>query len=226
MSSDTDLFKALTETVKGTIPKFSHRWKPKVWIYRVIGPVVGIFNKRFLTDYITTLYPHVDWPQEHPENEDHTWKVFSHEFVHLYDFKRMPLRYVIAYGFPQIFAPLALFAFLAFWKWWFLFFLLFLACAAPWPAPGRTWAELRGYTMSMAVNLWRYGDAQGETIDWITPQFTGWAYYRMCPNEKSIRDRLNAAVQSIRDGSIMTSPENEPFRVVYRMLRDRGETVT
>jgi len=225
MSSDTELFQVLTGIVKTTLPKFSHRWKAKVWIYKVIGPVVGLFNKRFLTDYITTLYPHVDWPQEHPENDDWTWKVFGHEFVHLSDTKRLSLRYVLAYGFPQIFTPLALLAFLAFWKIWFLVCLSFLLCVAPWPAPGRTWAELRGYTMSMAVNLWRYGDVQETTIDWIVPQFTGWAYYRMCPNEKKIRDQLTKAVQSVRDGSILTPPENEPFRVVYQMLKDRGETV-
>lgn len=219
MMTDPEVFEALSKLVAADIPKFSNRWKLTIWWNLLVAVVLWPFNRRYLTGYITTNYPHVDWPQQSPGAATADWKVLAHEYVHLYDRKRLGVWFSVAYLFPQVLAPLALLSFLAFVSPWFLLNLLWLVALAPWPAPWREWAELRGYTMSMAVDYWRYGSVQDGTIEWAEPQFTGWAYYKMSwRTPEHMRAILRDQVERIVTYRVVEGPENEPFRRVRDLL--------
>lgn len=67
---------------------------------------------------------------------------------------------------------------------WMLAPLVFLA---PIPAPGRAWAELRGYRMSVFMELVMFGKTRIETK---VRKFTGPSYYWMWPFPKPVRKKL------------------------------------
>ena len=155
------------------IPNFEIRSKKDSWFMRTVGKLM-FFNKRFMTGYITTWYPHVYVPSlPWKRNNIAAIPVLAHEWVHLHDRKRMGLLFNLLYASPQCFAPLALFGF---WNpWFFLFFLCFL----PIPSPGRAWAEFRGYRMTIATYYWMSG--YKIDIKWVVEQFVGPSYYFMWP---------------------------------------------
>jgi hypothetical protein len=226
MTTDQEKFQILSALIKSKVPSFENKTKDQSFLLsKVAGPVVKIFNKNFLDDYITTLGTTVYWPNQEAMDADWAWKVLAHEYVHICDYKRSPVSFVLKYGFPQIFAPLAIIAIAAFWSLWFLLGLVFLLCLIPWPAPGRTWAEMRGYTMSMAVEDWTGWIPDDMFFDWISGQFTSMAYYRMSPDNEAIHTQLRVNLAAIKDGSILIPEENAPFRDVYQMLKDNGDLV-
>ncbi|MCH8826486.1 MAG: hypothetical protein IIB16_05970 [Chloroflexi bacterium] len=110
----------------------------------------------------------------------------------------------------------------AFWNLWFLCALGFLVFAIPWGSPWRTDWELRGYTMSMAVNYWRYGSVLDNQIERIAGNFYGFDYYRMCPNKVKITRRLRNAVEDIESGVVLRGDHAAPFRLVYGLLQEQG----
>lgn len=226
MATDAVIFERLTQMVAAELPEFRNRWKPQVWWNLLVAAVIWPFNARYLTSYITTNYPYVDWPDAAYASQEGNWKVLAHEYVHLYDRQRLGVWFSAAYLFPQMLAPLALLSFLGFVNLWFLLNLVWLCALVPWPAPGREWAELRGYTMSMAVNYWRYGSIAPGTLEWIEPQFTGWSYYKMSWRASAkMQARLQTQVALIVSGKILEGPENEPFRKVKALL-DQMEEVS
>jgi len=201
------------------VPDFAVRYKDKSWSQRLLGLLSYPFNRKYMTDYITTLYPYVYFPGRPAQSED--WKVLAHEYVHLYDMKRHPLLFRLGYAFPQMLGIFSLGALFAFLTPWALLCLTFLLALAPWPSPGRTDAEMRGYAMSMAVNYWRYGYVSPVTLDWVTQQFIGWPYYRMAWGETLIRMRLDRIVSTLVSGTILTGDDGKPFRDVYAMLQEK-----
>ena len=106
----------------------------------------------------------------------------------------MGLVFNFLYASPQCFAPFAL---LAFWNLWFL---LFLLCALPIPSPGRAWAEIRGYRMTMAVYYWLSG--QKVDIKWMVEQFVGPSYYFMWPFRKWLMKRFNKEFEKIKNNEL------------------------
>jgi len=97
-------------------------------------------------------------------------------------------------------------------------------CASPllnWigAAAGRAIGEIRGYTVSMACNYWRYGSVQQSTIDWIVKQFVGGSYYFMLPWKSIITKVLNRQIKKIEDGRILKNPWAAE---VHSIMRDTG----
>lgn len=209
-----EMFDAVLVEGRKLVPTFDVKFKNESRLMRLIGKIL-FFNSEFMNGYITTIGATVYFPNRKylEDNYDAMWLVLAHELVHAWDNKRSSF-FKVGYLFPQILAGLSLLAVLAVWKVWFLWSLLFLLGLAPLPAPFRMRAELRGYTMSMAVAQWS-GNSAEASYEWIVPQFTGGAYYWMWPFEKNIRNRLIRAAASIQDGTILKPEENEPFR---RML--------
>ena len=183
-------YKKLVEFIKREIPSFEVVDKKQSRLMKLLS-VVLFFNKSFLEGYVTTIYPRVyvpseRWSQHKPVSRIAT---LAHEYVHLYDRKRLGWLFNVLYLSPQIFALLA---FGAFWNLWWLSALLFLL---PLPSPGRTWLELRGYRMTAAVHWWLTG--QRVNTVWIEQQFTGSAYYWMCPFKKLMERRILKAAEDI-----------------------------
>lgn len=113
-------------------------------------------------------------------------------------------------------ATVALSFFLLVW-WKALILLGGIACIAPWPAPWRVKWELRGYTMSIAVIVWRLG--RRPNMDFFTQQFTGPAYLFMSWRRASIEQALNEAVLSAEGTGLQG---RSPYRIVHQFLANRG----
>jgi hypothetical protein len=86
---------------------------------------------------------------------------------------------------------------------------------APLPAPGRKWAELRGYGMSIFLELKLLGRT---SIDRKVRQFTGPAYYFMWPFAAYIRRRLEKYEADARAGRL-----KDPVFVHVQEFFDRLE---
>ena len=106
-----------------------------------------------------------------------------------------------------------------FWSWlvspWMLLFLLPLVALAPWPSKGRTKWERRGYQMSAAAEIWVYGRIVGRTPSAMSKHFTGWNYYRMCPDEPHVITFLRHDIEDIESGKVLDDPW---FKKAYEAL--------
>lgn len=178
----------LEQEIKKQIPGYHLYIKERSGLMKFLGSLL-FFNKRFMTDFTTTVYPNVYMPRSQWENARVKFEILTHEFVHLLNAKKKGVfLWGFAYLLPQILAPLALLSLLAipFSNWWLLN-LSWLVLAGPLPAYFRMKEELEGYTMSMLVTMHLY-DQDG--IDFIGPQFYASGYYFMWPFKKSIIKRL------------------------------------
>lgn len=219
--TDKDIYDALVALVKREIPGFEPAYKNESRLQKAVGLLVTSFCPTYMTDFISTIYPKVYYPDRAFETSTpgDAWKVLAHEYVHLWDQKQRRVGFPLAYSFPQVFVLLSLIAVLAFWWKPALGFIVFLAALAPWPAPGRTHAEMRGYAMSMAVDYWRYGSVQKGTKEWISSMFTGWNYYRMNPNKDDVLRQLDSWEAGLMNGLVIRSVNGKPFADVYEMLK-------
>ena len=203
----------LIDQIKTDVPDFAIKRKSESLLMRLLSFVL-FFNKGFMTKYISTIYPVVyvpDWWGFQKSREKTELEILTHEYVHLYDRKRMGILFNLLYLSPQIFS---LFAIGALWN---LSFLWFLLCLLPWPSPGRTWLEFRGYRKSFATIYWmriaenpeikekHYTFLENCDITLVIKQFTGSAYYFMFPFKGYLEKRFRQALLDIRDDKL--SPE-------------------
>lgn len=186
-------YERLVEYVQSQISGFQVISKKESRLMKLLS-VILFFNKRFMTGYITTLYPRVYVPSLPwiPEKPIGRISILAHEYVHMSDRKRLGWLFNVLYLSPQIFASLSL---LAVFNLWWLLALLFLL---PIPSPGRAWLEFRGYRMSMAVNWWL--THQEVNTVWVEQQFTGSGYYWMFPFKKFLEPRISSAIENIKSG--------------------------
>ena len=135
---------------------------------------------------VTTLGTTVWWPHEPDLTNVNDLATLYHEFVHVCDYRRHPVKFVLAYAFPQNLAVLALLAVGGIWWAPMLWNLVWLAALLPWPAPGRAWAERRGYTASLAAYVALVG-AQNISVQALIRIFTGGLYYRMVWRQSTVK---------------------------------------
>lgn len=126
-------------------------FKNKSTFMKILSVIVYPFNRRFMTEFATTIgntvyFPSLDYVLN---NSDAATCVLAHETVHIYDTKHLfwagSIGYNLGYLFPQILSVLALLAILG--NWWLLS-LAFLVFLFPMPSPFRMKIECRGYNMS------------------------------------------------------------------------------
>ena len=206
MTAKPSEFDKGVQFVRAHFPDFEVRYKNESWSSKVLAVLVWIFNRRYLTDFTTTRYPRVYFPSRQyiADAPRRAFKILMHEFVHLWDRRTRGLRHLLGYGFPQIMAVAfllimagalvagALLDAFGPYRWVVAGPMLAVAlvCLAPLPAPFRTRAEMRGYSMSMALNFWRYGSIVSGTRKWIADYFVGWEYYRMSRDRQDVMARL------------------------------------
>jgi len=214
--------------IREHIPGFEIRYKDESWSSKVLGILVWVFNREYMTRYTTTRYPRVYFPSREFVNSDHrrAWKILAHEFVHLWDTKQQGIWHNIAYGLPQLLCIPFLIWFIASWfvpvNWlkWSMVGLSaggFIAFACPLPAYFRMRSEIRGYTMNLCVNQWRYCDdgmPSNATLKWITQAFTGSGYYFMWRDKDDVIRRLQALYTEI----IELEKMDLPYRVTKEFL--------
>jgi hypothetical protein len=104
-------------------------------------------------------------------------------------------------------------------KWWAILFFVGLAILAPWPSPGRVWAEHRGYAMNLAINQWMSGTVVLLQKELTVRYFTGPNYYFMSwrrpPHDAWVADILTRA----KNGGLAKEPG---YSVVYEFLKAKG----
>ena len=171
----------LTKYFQEQIPGFEILSKKESPLIKFVSKLL-FFNKRFLTGYVTTLYPKVYVPELPWREKDHVaaMATLAHEYVHLKDRKRMWLFFNFLYLFPQNLAPFALLGVFDNNPWWFLCLLFLL----PIPSPTRAWLEFRGYRMTLAVWAHFLEDKldTGVFVNSIVDRnFAGPSYYWMFP---------------------------------------------
>ena len=166
------------------------------------------FNKRFMTGFVTTWYPHIYVPKLPWRENNHTsaMATLAHEWVHLNDRKRLGWIFNFLYMMPQCFF---IFGLLGIWNPWFLLFFLFLL---PIPSPGRAWAEFRGYKMTIAVYYWLSG--QKIDLKWITDQFMNSNYYFMWPFRGYLMKKFQKEFEKIKNNDL-----DRDLAVIYAVLK-------
>ncbi len=187
----------LTDFIQTTIPGSEIRSKEDSKRMKFLSKLL-FFNKRFMTGYVTTLYPHIYVPKLPWLENRHTsaMATLAHEWVHLHDRKRLGWIFNFLYMMPQCFF---IFGLLGFLNPWFLLFFLFLL---PIPSPGRAWAEFRGYRMTMAVYYWLSG--QKIDIKWIVDQFVSSNYYFMWPFRSYLMKKFQKEFKKIENNDLST----------------------
>ncbi len=174
------------------------RFKDESYLMRILGLIL-FFNRSFMTGYITTIGRTVYFPtRAMVEGDMPEWPTLAHEGVHVADYVRAPVRFVLGYLFPQWLAVGALAAIGARWSPWFLFALLALVALAPWGAPGRARLERRGYQMTLLCDVLTYGEVMVSAPDYkesMVGIYTGPDYYWMDRGRARVRLRVATDVR-------------------------------
>jgi hypothetical protein len=213
MSYDVKLEK-LKSKIKERVPEFEMMYKSDSKLMRVLGKIM-FFAPGFMDSVTTTLGKKV-YMGNNFKNTDplNTFVTLSHEYVHVMDYVKKPIRFVLGYAFPQILALLSLLSFLAFFSPWFLLCLLFLLFLAPVPAPFRKDVEVRGYGMSIKQTNWIYRECNEQEMERYVSKFSGSTYYFMWPF-KSVRKELDAY-----NNSSIPDDENPAYKDVYEIINE------
>jgi hypothetical protein len=176
-----------------------------VWTWRLsFSPLK--FERTYMTRYTTVIGKTIATPSKRVSTP-----VLMHEAQHIEDLNWL-LR--IAYLLPNALAPLAL---LSIWySHWWLLCAAFLVC----PSPGRAWAELRGYTVSLAAQ-YRHtgGNVPATYITWLTSQFTGPTYLWMWPFKGWVTRYFNKRIEELRHAREHHSPGKLPLWA-YKAVAD------
>lgn len=207
MADNLETFDAMVSLVRKQIPNMEIRYKTDSTLMKVLGVLMWLFNRHFMTRYVTTLYPHVYFPSREFV-EEHPWratKILAHEFVHLWDRKRVGPWFSFRYALPQLLfvVPLLTLIVCSFITiphktlWLILLGSQTVMFLLPWPSTGRRNIEIRGYAMSLGVNYWAYGGLTQHSKDWVASQFTGWAYYKMWPFKGDTKKIVDAIEEKL-----------------------------
>lgn len=187
---DGVMFGELKALISRRVPGFAIKYKDESKWQKFIG-LVSFFNPGYMTKYTSTIGKTVWFPSREfvTKKRSKAFKVLAHEYVHLLDRKKAPVVFELGYTFPQIlfiFASLAIMAF--FFSPWWLLALSALIFALPIPAIFRSLIEMRGYSMNIAINIWKHGAVMESTREWIEEVFCGWDYYKMWPFRRDIQE--------------------------------------
>lgn len=190
-----DLF--LQEVGSKYAPSITIKDKDSSLLMKSANALIGIFNPKF-NQYITTIGTTIYVPKGFMDrNPARILEVISHETKHVKDYKETPLRYVLGYGFPQLFSllfiPLLITLLLLGCGWWSLFGLLPLILLAPFPAPWRYKRELTAYRTSllMGKHVYCFSDMDlMATRNWIVSQLSEKWYYWTWPFPIKIKEDL------------------------------------
>jgi hypothetical protein len=208
-----DRFNKIIKLIKNK--KIKIKFKNKSLLMKIISKIL-FFNKKFMTNYTTTIGNTIYFPSRDFLYNDNIFseEILLHELVHINDNKK-DLLFPIKYLFPQILFPLSFF--LLFLNIW-IFLPVAILLLLPLPAIFRKNYELRGYTASLiaANEIWKEKnvplDMREKNLHIIAQHintiFTGPQYYYMW--RFGVRKELNLIIDKILNESIVkTDPSYE-----------------
>lgn len=207
--NDTKIYEASASYLHATVgyTEMRKRSSPFMWFLYAVS-FMWIWNRRFMTDFITTIAGRIYWP-----DGPRSWRTLWHECVH----RKQAIRvgepwFSIAYLFPQCFAALAVLALGAFITPWALLFLLALLLVGPWPAPWRVMWEREAYLISAVCDGLRGGVgyiSSESYLDWMVENHCGWAYYR--PSWSRSKTRAKVRLDLARAARLVTGEARTPY---------------
>jgi hypothetical protein len=220
MTPDERMLQRLEGRIVADIPGYERLVKEDSGLMKFNNFFVQLFNKEFMTRYITTAYPRVYFPRKLMENTRVVWKVLAHEWIHLHHAKNQTVvLHTFLYGLPQWLAILAIFSLGAIWggPWWLLN-LCWLICAAPFPAYFRAREERSAYVTNMAVNYWRHGSITQYTKDWLGKQFYESSYYFMWPFKDAVKKWMDDEERNIIAGKYDNLAPYDEVRILIEEI--------
>lgn len=195
------------------------RLKDELWWMRFVGMVMPDFNRFVVTTVGDTIYLPRDFTKGRGKTD--VIATLAHEYVHVKDGRKSKF-FLPTYVMPQALGALGFLALLSFlfpvMKWFTLAFLFFL----PLPSPFRLHWELRGYTMSMAAEIWMKGRLAPDTYDSILKVLRGTTYWMYVP--KSVLAKMLARqLRKVESGDILADSlfaEVQMFLVENRLVKN------
>lgn len=181
-----------------------------------LNPIVSIFNKNFMSDYVTTIGNTIWYPDGWLDKNDFKSRLQTviHECIHIKQGKSQPnFIHEFLYLFPQSLSILSLFSLLSVplgmgWLWC----LLFLFFLAPVPAYFRYKKELEAYRIRILFFKHVYNSSE-EMLQWtkkmIVENLSKSNYYFAWPFPKWIQKDLD-------DESFM---DEEQYRDIILFLK-------
>lgn len=215
MTSKEKLNQAI-QNVQNFCPNFKVILKKDSLLHRTIGKILALIgNKAYMSDFITTIGQTCALPSScNTTIPDDMWESITHEGLHAQDSAYMSnWLFGVLYLLPQLLGIVALLygvgagiAVLCGAPLELLWGLLGLACLAPLPALGRTYLEVRAYTVTMAVSYWT-NDITDGYVDWLVGIFTGPDYYYMFwPFKGVIKNYFNGLLTQLKTGNFILTP--------------------
>lgn len=145
------------------------------WLFQAIGFIAPQVEKLLMEDFAQTVFHYilVPWSREEFDmQKEHIYSTMRHEYIHMRDFKRFHVLFVLSYILPP--------AFITFRAYW----------------------ELRGYTQNMLVEYEEHGEVSDRTVDWIVDTFVGPNYLWMSVFRVIIRKRIEEIRRRIENEEI------------------------
>ena len=211
-------FSEAVALVQKRVPQFRTTFKEESRLHRAVGWVMA---KLGAPDYMESLWTTLGYVMARPlvcryGALPEEWRTVLHEGRHALDAKNTtrPLFYTQYSGPQSWFVPLAALA-LAAGSW--AVAALAALCLLPLPSLGRTWAELRGYQVTLAAQVWYYGGTVG--VDWVVDNFAGAQYYWMWPFRAWVRRRLENWVRAVYFDEAVLDPYLEDVRALALKYR-------
>lgn len=175
-------------------------------LMKVLSFILYPFNQKFLSQYITTINKNIYVPKAILDNKN-PWRfleIICHECIHINQYEKYSILFVIGYLFPQILFIISLPILLMLGTGWFsLFSLLFLL---PLPAYFRFRFEIEAYKTSILFGrkIFKYDDKTMDLVkEHIVSQLGDKWYYFCWPFKNSIREELN------KEEEILSNPKYE-----------------
>lgn len=217
------IYSALKALAAQEFKGFEIRYKDQSILMRALNMVVRVFNRRFMSDFITVIGNKVYFPTRDFEKRRGTWKTLAHEMVHMEDRKNSAL-FGWLYLFPQVLFPLCVVVHAALGSaWWY--YLLSLVFLAPLPAPFRMRSEAKAYAMTMAIEYWMTGQVTAFHKNYILRNFSGPNYYYMWPFRAHAAKVLDEYMAQVISRRAFSRSSMAMFPKVFSVLKEHGVVV-
>jgi len=211
LHDDDALFGALASVIRGRVAKFKIKYKNESLFQKIIGRIL-FFNSEYMSKYTTTIGTTVYFPSREFVEKDRfrAFSVLAHEYVHVLDYRKSPFMFVFLYLFPQVLSLFSLLSLLSlFYSNLWLLSLFSFVFLLPLNSASRLALELRGYAMTLAVDIWRHGVASESLKAHIRNVCCGRQYYRMCDDRYRIDRILGDIEKSILNIDIIGVPVSD-----------------
>jgi hypothetical protein len=235
--TETEKLNKSVALVKKFAPGFQVKYKTGSKLHQIIGWILKkLGNPYYNTSYITTLGQTMYLPSScDKEPLPGLWQSALHEGMHAKDCQAIgTIPFSAAYLMPQllgilgaVYTLVVLLGLLYGWPLGLLWGCTSLIFLAPLPAFGRAYAEIRGYTVSLAVAFWS-GTLEDEQayINWLVDTFSGPAYFYMWPFKAWVRSYFDQKLQELKTGQFPLDPYLMSCKVLCSELAYRNPSAT